>query len=92
MDIAAAGLPDDHIRWYVNDRTGTVWTQTIEAGWFNEAWGIHIADLDGDGDAALLGAADAARPERRRVLREERSERSGGRVCGPWASAVRRRR
>lgn len=92
MDIAAAGLPDDDIRWYANDRTGTVWTQTTEAGSFNEAWGIHIADLDGDGDPALVGPPIL--PVLNGVGSCESSVASGAgaRGCGPWASAVRRRR
>ena len=58
-DILGAGANCDDITWWENtDGTGTAWTEHTVDGDFEGAWSVFAADVDGDGDADVLGAAN----------------------------------
>ncbi len=58
MDILGASAYDDDITWWENDdSTGTYWKERTIEGDFNGAISVNSADVDGDGDMDVLGAA-----------------------------------
>jgi len=58
MDILGAACADNEITWWENlDGSGTSWTEHIVDGDFNYAWSVYAADVDGDDDIDVLGAA-----------------------------------
>jgi len=61
MDILGAAGDDDDITWWENlNGDGLTWDEhTIDAN-FDGAWGVYAADVDGDNDLDVLGAATEA--------------------------------
>jgi hypothetical protein len=57
--LGAAGFGDDVTWWENTNGDGTAWTQHIIDGNFDYAVSVHAADVDGDGDLDVLGAAYA---------------------------------
>ena len=57
-DVLGAALEDDDITWWENtDGSGTTWIEhTVDAN-FGGAFSVFAADVDGDGDTDVLGAA-----------------------------------
>ncbi len=61
MDVLGAADFADDITWWENtDGTGTVWTEHMLDSDFDGAHSVYAADVDGDGDTDVLGAADIA--------------------------------
>ena len=61
MDILGAAWDADDITWWQNtDGSGTVWVEHTVDGTFIAASSVYTADLDGDGDTDVLGAAYSA--------------------------------
>jgi hypothetical protein len=58
MDVLAAAIDSDAIAWWENTAgNGTAWTKhTIDES-FDNAAAVFAADVDGDGDTDVLGAA-----------------------------------
>ncbi|MCK5037363.1 MAG: T9SS type A sorting domain-containing protein [Candidatus Sabulitectum sp.] len=60
-DILGAAVLADDITWWENtDGTGTEWTEHLVDGDFDGAYSVYAADVDGDGNIDVLGAADNA--------------------------------
>ncbi|MEM1180734.1 MAG: FG-GAP-like repeat-containing protein [Acidobacteriota bacterium] len=58
LDVVGAAQNADEIAWWENTAgDGTTWTQYSIAGAFDGAIFVVIADVDGDGDPDVLGAA-----------------------------------
>ncbi len=58
LDVLGAAETDDDITWWENtDGSGTTWTEHTVDGSFNSAISVYAADVDGDGDVDVLGAA-----------------------------------
>jgi hypothetical protein len=58
QDILGAASFSGEIVWWENtDGTGTVWAKHLIDGQFLNALGVSLADIDGDGDEDVLGAA-----------------------------------
>ena len=58
MDIQGAARYADDITWWENtDGAGTAWAEHIIDGNFDTALSVYAADVDGDGDVDVLGAA-----------------------------------
>jgi hypothetical protein len=58
MDVLAASYNSDNIYWWENaDGSGTDWIEHIVDSSFNGARSVYAADVDGDGDTDVLGAA-----------------------------------
>lgn len=58
MDVLGASWVLDDITWWENtDGTGTTWAVHTIDGSVTSAWSVHPADVDGDGDVDVLGAA-----------------------------------
>ncbi|MCK4593112.1 T9SS type A sorting domain-containing protein [bacterium] len=58
MDILGAAQWDDDITWWENlDGSGTSWTEHTVDGNFDSAYCVYAADVDGDDDIDVLGAA-----------------------------------
>jgi len=58
MDVLGAARNTDDITWWENtDGTGTSWAEHTVDGDFDEACSVYSADVDGDGDMDVLGAA-----------------------------------
>ncbi len=54
---AARGTGADQVRWWRNPRSTGGWSEhPVSAGYFDEARGLDVADLDGDGDMEILVA------------------------------------
>ncbi len=61
MDVLGAAREDDQIKWWRNvTGDGTVWSEHTVDDFFNGAHAVYAADVDGDGDIDVLGAADQA--------------------------------
>ena len=61
IDILGAAFFDDDIAWWENtDGTGLNWTKRIVDDSFWGANSVYSADVDGDGDADIVGAAKFA--------------------------------
>ncbi|MCK5035821.1 MAG: VCBS repeat-containing protein, partial [Candidatus Sabulitectum sp.] len=57
-DVLGASDEADYITWWENtDGTGTAWVQHTVDGNFVDAQSVYAADVDGDGDMDVLGAA-----------------------------------
>ena len=57
-DVLGAAYYADDITWWENtDGAGTVWTEHTLDGDFYSAESVYAADVDGDGDTDVLGAA-----------------------------------
>jgi stress-induced morphogen len=57
-DVLGSASSADDITWWENtDGTGTAWTEHTVEGNFNGAWAVLAADIDGDGDGDVIGAA-----------------------------------
>ncbi len=58
MDILGTSYYDDTITWWENlDGTGLSWGEHTVGSEFSNPWCVHAADVDGDGDVDVLGAA-----------------------------------
>ncbi|MCD4848448.1 MAG: T9SS type A sorting domain-containing protein [Candidatus Aegiribacteria sp.] len=61
MDVLGAAEEDDEITWWENtDGSGSFWTEHTIDGNFNGAISVYSADINGDSDMDVLGAACAA--------------------------------
>ncbi|MCD4776114.1 MAG: T9SS type A sorting domain-containing protein [Candidatus Aegiribacteria sp.] len=61
MDIIGAASNSDDIVWWENiDGSGTSWTGHTVAGNFDGARSVYSADINGDGDMDIIGAASIA--------------------------------
>ncbi|MBS1260992.1 MAG: Thermophilic serine proteinase [Calditrichaeota bacterium] len=60
-DVLGAAYDDNDITWWENlDGLGENWSEHTVDWEFNGAMSVHAADVDGDGDTDVLGAADTA--------------------------------
>ncbi|MEN8208965.1 MAG: T9SS type A sorting domain-containing protein [Candidatus Fermentibacteria bacterium] len=58
VDVLGAAIYDNYIAWWENaDGTGTSWTEHTVAGDLSYANSVYAADVDGNGDIDVLGAA-----------------------------------
>jgi len=58
VDLITASLTDDTIAWQENViGDGSLWAFHIVDDLVDGAWSVHAADVDGDGDADILGTA-----------------------------------
>ena len=58
MDVLGAAGGDDDITWWENTAgDGTAWAEHTVDGNFDGAYSVYAADVDGDGDMDVLGAA-----------------------------------
>ena len=57
--MLAAAKHDDDITWWQNDDTPRDggWDERPVRSDFDGAWSVYAADVDGDGDMDILGAA-----------------------------------
>ena len=55
--LGGAGIADDIYWWENTDGTGTSWTEHMVDSDFDGVLSVYSADLDGDGDPDVLGAA-----------------------------------
>ncbi len=61
LDVLGAAYSTDDITWWENaDGNGTAWSKFMVDGNFNGARSVYAADVDGDGDLDVLGAAYSA--------------------------------
>lgn len=61
MDVLGAARYSNEITWWENaDGTGTAWVEHTVDGDFYEAYSVYAADVDGDGNMDVLGAACVA--------------------------------
>ncbi|HSH05780.1 MAG TPA: VCBS repeat-containing protein, partial [Anaerolineae bacterium] len=61
LDILGAAYIADDISWWENTAgDGTAWTEHTVDPAFDGAYSVAAADVDGDGDLDILGAADLA--------------------------------
>ncbi len=58
--LGAADVADDIVVWFNEEGTGLVWERVPIEENFDGAFSIMPADMDGDGDADVLGAATEA--------------------------------
>ena len=57
-DIIGAAYSDDDISWWENtDGIGVIWVEHLVDGSFYAPVSVYATDVDGDGDADILGAA-----------------------------------
>ncbi|MCK4593380.1 VCBS repeat-containing protein [bacterium] len=60
-DVLGTAFTADDIVWWENlDGSGTTWTEHTVDGNFDGAWFVYAADVDGDDDLDILGAASGA--------------------------------
>ncbi len=58
IDVLGAAIFADDITWWENlDGTGLVWFEHIVDGEYDGVQSVYAADMDGDGDIDVLGAA-----------------------------------
>ncbi len=58
MDVLGAAVFSNDIAWWENTAgDGTAWTEHTVDGAFDFARSVYAADIDGDGDIDVLGAA-----------------------------------
>jgi len=58
LDIVSASYLDDTIAWYENDgASDPSWTAEDIATSADAAWGVFVADMDGDGDMDIVSAS-----------------------------------
>ncbi|MCK5034580.1 MAG: VCBS repeat-containing protein, partial [Candidatus Sabulitectum sp.] len=58
MDVLGTAENADDITWWENtDGSGTAWVEHTVDGTFDGATSVYAADIDGDGDMDVLGAA-----------------------------------
>ena len=58
MDVLGTALDADDITWWENTAgDGSAWTEHLVDGDFDGADSVYAADVDGDGDIDILGAA-----------------------------------
>ena len=58
LDVLGAALDADDIIWWENTTgDGIAWTEHTVNGVYDGASSVHAADIDGDGDMDVLGAA-----------------------------------
>jgi hypothetical protein len=58
VDLLGAGQTDNNISWWENLLgDGSAWTEYLVDGSFTYAQSVYAADVDGDGDMDVLGAA-----------------------------------
>ncbi len=61
QDILGAARMDDDVSWFQNmNGSGSSWTERLVDGGFDGARCVAPADMDGDGDIDILGAAENA--------------------------------
>ncbi|MCD4848452.1 MAG: T9SS type A sorting domain-containing protein [Candidatus Aegiribacteria sp.] len=61
MDVLGAAKVDDEITWWENlNGSGTSWAEYTIDGNFDGAISVYSADINGDGDMDVLGAASIA--------------------------------
>ena len=61
LDMLGAAVEADAITWWENTAgDGSAWVEHAVDGAFDHAWSVYAADLDGDGDLDVLGAAELA--------------------------------
>ena len=58
LDVLSAANSADDITWWENTAgNGSAWTEHVIDGNFDAAYGVYSADMDGDGDIDVIGAA-----------------------------------
>lgn len=61
LDMVSASLSSDSFVWWENTvGDGTVWAKHVIESNFKGAWSVATADIDGDGDVDVVGAAAEA--------------------------------
>ena len=61
-DVLGAAALDDEITWWENTLgNGTIWSKHTIDDAFDTTASVHAADVDGDGDIDILGAAESDR-------------------------------
>lgn len=61
IDIVGAAGADDDITWWENTAgNGTTWSEHVVDGDFEYPQGVYPADMDGDNDVDIIGAAATA--------------------------------
>jgi hypothetical protein len=61
IDVIGAARDLDEIAWWENTTgSGTAWTKHVVNSTFDDTRGVFPADIDGDGDVDIVGAADLA--------------------------------
>jgi membrane protein implicated in regulation of membrane protease activity len=59
MDVLGAARDRDELAWWENTNgSGTSWTKHVVTSSFDGTRGVYAADIDGDGDVDVVGAAD----------------------------------